>query len=53
MLIGTKDERQFHLQSLSAIAQITQNKNFEKQWMAARNQDNLRDICLLSERRSL
>ncbi len=53
VLAGTKDERQFHLQSLSAIAQITQNKDFEKQWMAAKNTGNLKDICLLSERRRM
>ncbi len=50
-LIGSKDERQFHLQALSAIAQITHNVHFEKQWLEAKNTQNLKDICLLSERR--
>lgn len=51
ILIGTRDERQFHLQSLSAIAQITQNPDFEKLWLNARNEKNIRDICLLSNRK--
>jgi len=51
ILFGSRDERQFHLQSLSAIAQITQNPNFEEKWLRAKNEQNLRDICLLSERR--
>jgi mannitol/fructose-specific phosphotransferase system IIA component (Ntr-type) len=51
VLIGSKDERQFHLQALSAIAQITQSKDFEKQWINARSVQNLKDICMLSERR--
>ncbi|MFP4547308.1 MAG: amino acid permease [Fidelibacterota bacterium] len=51
ILIGSKDERQFHLQALSAIAQITQNEKFEKLWMAAKSKENLKDICLLSDRK--
>ena len=51
VLIGSKDERQFHLQALSAIAQITWNKNFEKQWLGAKSTQHLKDICLLSERK--
>ncbi|MDZ7721312.1 MAG: PTS sugar transporter subunit IIA [candidate division KSB1 bacterium] len=51
VLIGSKDERQFHLQALSAIAQITWNKNFEKQWLQAKSTQNLKDICLLSQRK--
>jgi APA family basic amino acid/polyamine antiporter len=51
VLIGTKDERQFHLQALSSIAQITQNTGFEDEWIRARGIDNLKHLCLLSERR--
>ena len=39
ILIGTLDERLFHLQALSAIAQITHNKNFEYNWLQAKNTD--------------
>jgi APA family basic amino acid/polyamine antiporter len=51
VIVGSKDERNFHLYSLSAIAQIVQNPNFEKRWMAAQNADVLRDIVLLGERK--
>ncbi len=50
VLIGSSDERQFHLQALSSIAQITHNEYFEKQWMEAKSIRNLKDVCLLSER---
>jgi mannitol/fructose-specific phosphotransferase system IIA component (Ntr-type) len=53
ILIGTLDERLFHLQALSAIAQITHNKNFEREWLQAKNTDELRDLILLGERRRL
>jgi mannitol/fructose-specific phosphotransferase system IIA component (Ntr-type) len=49
-LAGTRDERNFHLQALMAIAQIVQNKDFEKIWIRARNTEELRDIVLLAQR---
>lgn len=51
VLVGTMDERNFHLQALSAIAQIVLDKNFERGWMKARNIHELRDLIHLSERR--
>jgi basic amino acid/polyamine antiporter, APA family len=51
VIAGTRDERNFHLQALAAIAQIIQNANFEKKWLSAKNTDALRDIVLLGERR--
>jgi len=51
VLIGSKDERNFHLRALSAIAQLVQDENFEKRWMDAKNTHGLRDIILLSKRR--
>jgi len=51
VLVGTRDERNFHLRVLSAIAQIVQNPDFEKKWMTARNEQALRDIVLLGTRR--
>jgi APA family basic amino acid/polyamine antiporter len=51
VIIGTKDERNFHLHVLSAIAQIVQDPDFEKRWLAARSKDSLRDIVLLGKRR--
>ena len=51
VLVGTRDERNFHLRVLSAIAQIVQNPDFEKKWMTARNERALRDTILLGARR--
>ncbi len=51
VILGTKDERHFHLQALSAIAQIAQNPGFEKRWMSAKSKDALKDIVLLGTRR--
>lgn len=51
ILVGTRDERNFHLRALAAIAQIVQNPSFEKRWMAGRDEQALRDIVLLGERK--
>jgi amino acid transporter/mannitol/fructose-specific phosphotransferase system IIA component (Ntr-type) len=53
ILIGTKDERHFHLKALSAIAQLTQSADFDKNWLRAKNTDELRDLILLAERERL
>ncbi len=50
-LAGSKDERNFHLRALAAIAEIAQASNFDKKWMNARNIQELRDIILLAERK--
>jgi mannitol/fructose-specific phosphotransferase system IIA component (Ntr-type) len=51
VLAGAKDERNFHLRALAAIAQIVQGADFERRWMAAKSEEDLRDIVLLGERR--
>ena len=51
VLVGTRDERNFHLRVLSAIAQIVQDPAFGKKWMVARNERALRDIVLLGVRK--
>ncbi len=51
VLIGTKDERNFHLRALASIAQIISAKDFMTRWMSAKNIENLRDIVLLGERK--
>jgi basic amino acid/polyamine antiporter, APA family len=51
VLMGTKDERSFHLKYLAAIAQLVQDKSFEKKWMAARSNEDLKDAVLLGERK--
>jgi len=50
VLLGTRDERNFHLRALSAIAQIAQSHGFDKKWMQARGEQALRDVVLLAER---
>lgn len=51
MLAGSRDERNFHLRALAAIAEIAQGKNFDTDWLNARNIDELRNIILLAERK--
>jgi amino acid transporter/mannitol/fructose-specific phosphotransferase system IIA component (Ntr-type) len=51
VIAGSRDERNFHLYSLSAIAQIVQDPNFERRWMTAQNTEVLRDIVLLGQRK--
>ena len=53
VLVGSKDERNFHLRALAAIAQIAQDKDFDKNWSNARNVEELRDIILLAERKRI
>ena len=51
VLVGSRDERNFHLRALSAIAQIVQDPHFDERWMAAREETALRDIVLLGKRK--
>ena len=50
VLAGSKDERNFHLRALAAIAQIVQDPDFERKWIMAKGIKGLRDIILLGER---
>lgn len=50
ILAGTLDERNFHLRALASIAQIVQEQDFEERWMAARDEDGIRDVVLLGKR---
>ncbi len=50
-LIGTKDERNFHLRALMFIAQILQDPDFHKEWMNAKNDRELRSVILLTKRK--
>jgi len=51
ILAGTRDERNFHLKALMAIAQIVQSQDFEKLWLEARSVEELRSIILLASRK--
>jgi amino acid transporter/mannitol/fructose-specific phosphotransferase system IIA component (Ntr-type) len=53
VIMGTKDERNFHLHALAAIAQIVRDPHFETKWTAAKTKEALRDIILLGERRRM
>ena len=49
-LAGSRDERNFHLQALMAIAQIVQNPEFLSTWPRLRNSEELRNQILLAQR---
>ena len=51
VLAGSKDERNYHLRALMAIAQIAQEKQFEDRWLTARDTGAIRNIILLSTRK--
>jgi len=51
VLAGSRDERNYHLRALMAIAQIAQEKQFEQRWLAARDTGGLRNLILLSTRK--
>ena len=51
VILGTRDQRNFHLQALAAIAQIVMDPNFEKKWRAAKSKEALRDLVLLGKRK--
>jgi mannitol/fructose-specific phosphotransferase system IIA component (Ntr-type) len=51
VLAGSRDERNYHLRALMAIAQIAQEKGFEQRWLAARDAETIRNLILLSTRK--
>jgi len=51
ILVGSIDERNYHLRALMAIAQVAQGPNFDENWLGARDAEALRDIVLLSARK--
>jgi mannitol/fructose-specific phosphotransferase system IIA component (Ntr-type) len=51
VLAGSRDERNYHLRALMAIAQIAQEGDFEKRWLDARDTEAIRNLILLSTRR--
>jgi mannitol/fructose-specific phosphotransferase system IIA component (Ntr-type) len=51
ILVGSVDERNYHLRALMAIAQVVQETGFEERWLCARDARGLRDIILLSGRK--
>jgi len=47
VLVGTRDEHNFHLRALSTIAEIVQDPHFEKRWLRAKNEKALRNVVIL------
>jgi len=50
ILIGSPDERNYHLRALMAVAHIIQEHGFSERWLEAPGSEHLRDIVLLSGR---
>jgi len=50
ILVGSLDERNYHLRALMTIAHLVQEPDFEQRWAQARNAEELRDVVLLSSR---
>lgn len=50
-LVGSKDERNFHLKALMSIAQILQDPEFHGQWIKARTPEEMRSVVLLTKRK--
>ena len=50
ILVGSADERNYHLRALMAIAQIVQEEGFQARWLSAHGPEDLRDLLLLSGR---
>ena len=51
-LVGSSDERNYHLRVLMNIARLVENKSFKTEWLSARNVEQLRDVVLLSRPRT-
>ncbi len=50
VLVGSADERNYHLRALMTIAHIVQEHGFARRWLTAPHGETLRDIVLLSGR---
>jgi APA family basic amino acid/polyamine antiporter len=51
VLMGSRDERNYHLRALMHIAQITRDPDFDSKWLEAAGVEQLRNVILLGERR--
>jgi len=45
-LVGSQEQRHFHLVTLSSLAGIVRSPDFEKEWLAKRNPEELRRLIL-------
>lgn len=53
VLIGSPDERNYHLRALTAVAEIAQDPHFDRRWHRAKGVEALRRLILDSKRRRL
>jgi len=53
VLVGSHDERNYHLRALMTIAHIVEETDFEKRWSEAGDIEQLRDVILLSRRKRM
>lgn len=51
VLVGSKDQRNFHLRALSAIAQIVMDPRFERKWMRAKTRSGLKKVIMSADRK--
>jgi mannitol/fructose-specific phosphotransferase system IIA component (Ntr-type) len=51
VLVGSKDQRDFHLRALSAIAQIVMDPRFERKWMRAKSINALKRVIINADRK--
>lgn len=49
-LVGSADERNFHLRALMAVAHIVEQPDFADRWFAAADEEHLRDLILMTIR---
>jgi mannitol/fructose-specific phosphotransferase system IIA component (Ntr-type) len=49
-LVGSADERNFHLRALMAVAHIVERPDFADRWFAAAGEEHLRDLVLMTIR---
>ncbi|UDQ97087.1 amino acid permease [Lentisphaerota bacterium WC36G] len=51
IIVGSLDQRNLHLRTLAALAQIIQNRHFEERWLNANGELQLKDILIVSKRK--
>ncbi len=51
LFVSGKNLSRQHLQTLASIASIVKNEDFEEKWLEAENENYLKDLILLSERK--
>ncbi len=49
-LVGSRDQRHFHLVTLTALASVVQSSDFEKNWLDAGSTEELRQLILRAKR---